>query len=263
MNLRLAPLSLSLSLAGLLAAAAFPAHAGRALHDFNPGWKLLVGDPADAAQPGFDDSAWKAVTLPRAWNEDDAFAKDITEHATGVAWYRKHFKLPDLKPGQKVFIEFEGARQAAEVYVNGRRAGLHENGVNAFGFDISGLLQQGDNVLAVRTDNSWDYREKASNQKYQWSDKNFNANYGGLPKNVRLHVTEPLYQTLPLYASLGTTGVYVYARDFDIAGRSATVAAESQVRNDGPAARTFTYEVELRDKDGKRVARFSSRPAPG
>jgi beta-galactosidase len=258
MNLRLAPLSLSLSLAGLLAAATLPAHAGRALHDFNPGWKLLVGDPADAAQPGFDDSAWKAVTLPRAWNEDDAFAKDITEHATGVAWYRKYFKLPDLKPGQKVFIEFEGARQAAEVYVNGRRAGLHENGVNAFGFEISALLQQGDNVLAVRTDNSWDYREKASNQKYQWSDKNFNANYGGLPKNVRLHVTEPLYQTLPLYASLGTTGVYVYARDFDIAGHSATVAAESQVRNDGPVARTFTYEVELRDKDGKRVARFSS-----
>jgi beta-galactosidase len=257
MKLRLAPLSLSLSLAGLLAAT-LPAHAERALYDFNPGWKLLVGDPSEAAQPGFDDSAWKAVTLPRAWNEDDAFAKDIADHSTGVAWYRKHFKLQDLRPGQKVFVEFEGARQAAEVYVNGKRIGLHENGVNAFGFEISGALQQGDNVIAVRTDNSWDYREKATNQKYQWSDKNFNANYGGLPKNVRLHVTEPLYQTLPLYASLGTTGVYVYARDFDIPGRSATVAAESQVRNDGAHARTFTYEVELRDKDGKRVARFSA-----
>jgi len=258
MKLRLIPLSLSLPLAGLLAAAVLPAHAERALYDFNPGWKLLVGDPSDAAQPGFDDGAWKAVTLPRAWNEDDAFAKDITDHSTGVAWYRKQFRLPNLQPGQKVFLEFEGARQAAEVYVNGKRAGLHENGINAFGFEISSLLQQGDNVLAVRTDNSWDYREKATNQKYQWSDKNFNANYGGLPKNVRLHVTEPLYQTLPLYASLGTTGVYVYARDFDIAGRSATVWAESQVRNDGAQPRTFTYEVELRDKDGKRVARFTA-----
>lgn len=259
MKSHLAPLSRSLSLAGLLAVSLAPAaHAERALYDFNPGWKLLVGDPSEAAQPGFDDSAWKAVTLPRAWNEDDAFAKDIVDHSTGIAWYRKHFKLPDLQPGQKVFLEFEGARQAAEVYVNGQRVGLHENGINAFGFEISGLMQKGDNVVAVRTDNSWDYREKATNQKYQWSDKNFNANYGGLPKNVRLHVTEPLYQTLPLYASLGTTGVYVYARDFDIAGRSATVAAESQVRNDGPQARTFTYEVELRDKDGKRVARFAA-----
>jgi len=259
MILRRTPLLLML--AGVLAGAAVPpAQAARVLYDFNPGWKLLVGDPKDAAEPGFDDAAWKAVTLPRAWNEDDAFAKDIVDHSTGVAWYRKHFTLQDLRPGQKVFLEFEGARQAAEVYVNGRRIGLHENGVNAFGFEISDALQQGDNVVAVRTDNSWDYRERQTNQRYQWSDKNFNANYGGLPKNVRLHVTEALYQTLPLYASLGTTGVYVYARDFDIPGRRATVWAESEVRNDGPQARSVTYEVELRDKDGRRVARFSAAP---
>ena len=256
MKLRLTPLSIAL--AGLLSSGAMPAHAERALYDFNPGWKLLVGDPQDAAQPGFDDSAWKAVTLPRAWNEDDAFSKDIVDHSTGVAWYRKHFKVPGLQPGGKVFLEFEGARQAAEVYVNGKRIGLHENGINAFGFEISGALREGDNVVAVRTDNSWDYREQATRQRYQWSDKNFNANYGGLPKNVRLHVTEALYQTLPLYASLGTTGVYVYARDFDIRGRSAVVAAESQVRNDGGQARSVTYEVELRDKDGRRVAAFAA-----
>jgi len=266
MKLRLIPLSFAL--AGLVAAvgAHAPAHAERALYDFNPGWKLMVGDPKDAAQAGFDDSAWKAVTLPRAWNEDDAYGKDIVDHSTGIAWYRKHFRVKDLKPGQKVFLEFEGARQAAEVYVNGRRVGLHENGINAFGFEIGGALVQGDNVVAVRTDNSWDYREKATNQRYQWADKNFNANYGGLPKNVRLHVTEPLYQTLPLYSSLGTTGTYVYARDFDIPGRSATVWAESQVLNESAQPRSFTYEVELRDKDGKSVARFASSAqtlAPG
>ena len=242
----------------LSSAIALPARAERALYDFNPGWKLLVGDPKDASQPRFDDSAWKQVTLPRAWNEDDAFARDIVDHATGIAWYRKHFALKDLQAGQKVFIEFEGARQAAEVRVNGKGIGLHENGVNAFGFEISGALQAGDNVIAVRTDNSWDYREQKSGQRYQWSDRNFNANYGGLPKNGRLHVTDALYQTLPLYGSLGTTGVYVYARGFDIAGRSATVWAESEVRNDGAQARSFTYEVELRDKDGKRVARFAA-----
>jgi hypothetical protein len=237
---RSAPLNLSvLALAALLASA--PAHAERAQYDFNPGWKLLVGDPSGAAQPGFDDAAWKAVTLPRAWNEDDAFAKDIVDHSTGVAWYRKRFKLADLKPGQKVFLEFEGARQAAEVFVNGRRIGLHENGVTAFGFDITAALGKGENLVAVRTDNRWDYKEQATGQRYQWADRNFNANYGGLPKNVRLHVTEPLYQTLPLYSNLGTTGVYVYARDFDIGARSATIAAESQVRNDSQQPRRFTY----------------------
>jgi len=257
------PLALALACAFF---AATPARADRAQYDFNPGWKLHVGDPKEAAQASFDDKAWKAVTLPRAWNEDDAFGKDIVDHSTGVAWYRKHFALPNLRPGQKVFIEFEGARQVAEVHVNGKRIGMHENGINAFGFEIGAALLPGDNVIAVRTDNSWEYKEKATGQRYQWSDKNFNANYGGLPKNVRLHVTEPLYQTLPLFSTLGTTGVYVYARDFDVAGRSATVWAESEVRNDAAQARSFTYEVELRDKDGKRVARFASKAqqiAPG
>jgi beta-galactosidase len=236
----------------------FPASAERLTYNFNSDWRLAVADPADAAQAGFDDQAWKPVTLPRAWNEDDAFAKDIVDHSTGVAWYRKRFTLPAAARGQKVFLEFEGARQAAEVYVNGKRMGLHENGVNAFGFDITGALVDGENTVAVRTDNRWDYREKASNQRYQWSDKNFNANYGGLPKNVRLHVTDKLYQTLPLYSTLGTTGVYVYARDFDIPGRRATVNAESQVRNEYDQPRTFTYEVHILERDGKPVASFAS-----
>lgn len=234
------------------------AHAERTVFNFNPAWRLAVADPANAADAGFDDQAWKPVTLPRAWNEDDAFGKDIEQHSTGVAWYRKHFTLPASARGQKVFLEFEGARQAAEVFVNGKRIGLHENGINAFGFDITDALVAGDNVVAVRTDNRWDYREKATGQRYQWSDKNFNANYGGLPKNVRLHVTDKLYQTLPLYSTLGTTGVYVYARDFDIAARRATIAAESEVRNEYADARTFTYEVQVRDGAGKQVAMFAS-----
>jgi beta-galactosidase len=250
--------STSLIALAVASLAVTPARADRLQYDFNPGWKLHVGDPKEAAQTAFDDGAWKAVTLPRAWNEDDAYGKDIVDHTTGVAWYRKHFTVPGQGGGRKVFLEFEGARQAAEVYVNGKRIGLHENGINAFGFDITAALVAGDNVVAVRTDNAWDYREKASNQRYQWADKNFNANYGGLPKNVRLHVTDALYQTLPLFSSLGTTGVYVYARDFDIGKRSATVWAESEVRNDATAAKRFVYEVAVLDKDGKRVAHFTA-----
>ncbi len=50
--------------------------------------------------------------------------------------------------------------------------------------------------------NDWMYREKSTNSKFQWNDRNFNANYGGLPKNVFLYVTDEVYQTLPLYSNL-------------------------------------------------------------
>ncbi len=245
------------ALVGLLLAASAVA-SERATLNFNDGWRLVVGDPAGAHEPGFDDAVWKPVTLPRAWNEDDAFRLAIDKHTTGIAWYRKTFVLPAGSEGKKVFLEFEGVRQAGEFWLNGRRIGAHENGVMAFGFDVTDWVKPApeSNVLAVRTDNDWDYREKLSGSRFQWADKNFNANYGGIPKNVRLHIADRVYQTLPLYSHLGATGVYVYAKDFDIAGRSATIHAESEIRNESTAPRTFTYRVSIADMDGREVARF-------
>ncbi len=237
---------------------AVDAPAAREALDFNPGWKLFVGDPAWAQAADFDDAAWKPVTLPRAWNEDEAFKKDIKDLSTGIAWYRKSFVLPPGSKGRKVFLEFEGVRQAAEVWINGRQVGGHENGITAFGLDVTEHVkaEPETNVIAVRTDNAWDYRERFSGARYQWADKNFNANYGGIPKNVRLHVTDRVYQTLPLYSHLGSTGVYVYATDFDVAGRAATIHAESEIRNEATAARTFVYRVKVADREGRTVAEF-------
>ena len=216
----------------------------RQKYNFNSNWRVFVGDAKGADSVAFDDSNWKSVSLPYAWNEDDAFRKSIQDLPIGVAWYRKHFKIPASAADRKVFLEFEGIRHGGEFYLNGTFIGRHENGVMAFGFDITEKLQPtGDNVLAVRVDNSWDYREKATNSTYEWNDKNFYANYGGINKNVFLHVTDKLYQTLPLYSTLGTTGVYVYAREFDISGRAATVTVESQVKNEYAKASTVQYRV--------------------
>ncbi len=236
--------------------------------NFNPRWKVLVGDTNSAQSVDFDDSGWKQVTLPFAWNEDEAFKKDIHNLTTGIAWYRKLFKIPAEYVGQKVFLEFEGVRQGGEFYVNGQHIGRHENGAMAVGFDITDLVTFGPegNIVAVRTDSDWDYREKATGQRFQWADRNFNANYGGIPKNVYLHTTDKLYQTLPLYSNLGTTGVYIYAQNIDIPDRAATITAESQVKNERAEAVTFDYEVVIKDMDGKVIKTFSggsTNAAPG
>ena len=223
----------------------------RTKFDFNSGWKLFVGDPNGAEAPDFDDSGWKNITLPHAWNEDAAFKVGIHDLPTGVAWYRKRFKLPVSSASRKVFLEFEGIRQGGEFWLNGKFIGRHENGVMAFGFDITSQLNPApeDNVLAARIDNSWTYREHATNSPFQWNDRNFYANYGGINKSVFLHVTDKLYQTLPLYSSFGTTGVYIHASDFDMASRRATVVAETQVRNEFPEKQSFSYQVVIADGD--------------
>jgi beta-galactosidase len=241
-----------------LAVAYGPPKSQRTKYNFNSGWKVLVGDPKTAEAMGFDDAGWKDVTTPYAWNEDDAFRKSIADLPTGVAWYRKHFRLPAASAGKKVFLEFEGIRHGGEFYLNGKFIGRHENGVMAFGFDISDEVKPApqENVLAARIDNRWDYRETATNSTYQWSDKNFNTNYGGVNKNVYLHITDKLYQTLPLYSNLATTGVYIYAQDFNIKSRSAKVTAESQVKNEYSEARTFGFEVVIEDMGGKIVKKI-------
>lgn len=226
--------------------------------NFNPGWKLFVGDDTNAAATRFDDSSWKAVTLPHAWNEDSAFKVHIHDLPTGIAWYRKHFKLPADAAGKKVFLEFQGIRQGGEFYLNGEWIGRSENGVMAFGFDITDKLKPGENVLAARIDNSWNYHEHDTKATFEWNDKNFYANYGGVNKNVILHVTDKLHQTLPLFSNLGTLGVYVHAEDFDIKGRTAKVTVESQVRNEYAEAKTFRFEVAVTDADGKVVSTFGS-----
>ncbi|QEL16403.1 sugar-binding domain-containing protein [Limnoglobus roseus] len=227
---------------------------------FNSDWRLTVGDAKGAETPGFDDATWTPVTLPRAWNEDDAFAKDVHDLRTGVAWYRKRFVLPNDTTGKKVYLEFEGVRHGAEVFVNGTSVGVHENGVMAFGLDITPALKPAgqENVIAVRTDSAWNYRERATKSGYQWSDKNFYANYGGINKNVILHVKDRLHQTLPLYSNLGTTGVYVYAKDMNVANRTATVVVEAQVKNDYAEAKTFAFDGTIDDLNGKRVATFTA-----
>ena len=218
--------------------------AARDTYNFNSDWRI--------------EKQKKLVTLPHAWNEDEAFKVYINQMSDSVIWYRKTFRLPESAEGKRVFIEFEGARQAAEVFVNGERVGLYENGVMAFGFDLTPYVKKGKNEIEVRTDNDWHYHEKATNSTFQWNNNNFNSNYGGLVKNVRLHVMGDVYQTLPLYSNLKTTGVYVYAKDYDIKGRAATICVESEVRNETDQPVTRRLQVAVNELDGAELCAFSS-----
>lgn len=241
----------------LVAIAVLNAHAfERQKYNFNSDWRLQVGDIQNAENPQFDDGRWKRITLPRAFNEDEAFRVSIEELTDTVMWYRKHFRVPGGNPNQKVWVEFEGVRQGGKFYLNGHYLGIHENGAMAVGFDLSPYLKEGDNVIAVRVDNNWRYKEEASKSGFQWNDRNFNANYGGIPKNVFLHITDNVYQTLPLYSNLKTTGVYVYATDMDVNQRKARIHAESEVRNDSKESRKLKYQVTILDADGKEIKNY-------
>ena len=104
-----------------------PPDSPRRASSFDANWKFFKEDAVNfngAQAPGFDDSRWATVSTPHTYNDVDSF-RGIISHGggdrgvwKGTAWYRKHFKLAE--PAKKVFLEFEGMRQAGEIFEIGR-----------------------------------------------------------------------------------------------------------------------------------------------
>jgi len=241
-----------------------PPDSPRATYNFNPGWKFIREDVTNAEQVSFDDSKWSDVSLPHTWNDVDSYRALISHPGgdqtiyLGIGWYRKHFKLPANAEGRKIFIEFEGLRQAAHFFLNGKPVGIYENGITACGLDLTALVKFGgqDNVLAVKVDNRPDYKEEATGTEFEWKFSNSNPNFGGLTRNAWLHVMGKVYQTLPLYENLKTTGVYVFGKNYDIPGKSTEVNVESQVRNESAGDATASLSEIVVDADGIVRAKF-------
>ena len=241
-----------------------PPASPRATYNFNSGWKFAFGDTTGADKMEFNDKAWAAVSLPHTWNETDTYRAYISHgggdqsEKLGIGWYRKHFKLPVGTEGQKIFLEFEGLKQAARFYINGQSVGLYENGISACGLDITAMVKFGgqDNVMAVKVDNTTEYLEEATGTPFEWKFSNSNPNFGGLNRNVWLHVMGKVYQTLPLYENLKTTGVYVYGTNYDVKNKNVNVNIESQVRNETAADAALTLSVAVVDADGVLKAKL-------
>ncbi len=244
-----------------------PPASPRTIYDFNPGWKFFRDDVAGADAADFDDTHWADVSLPHTWNETDTYRAFINQGGDrsgeylGIGWYRKHFKLPESAAGQKIFLELDGLRQAGRFFLNGHPIGLYENGVTAVGFDLTPFAKFGgqDNVLAVQVDNRPTYREEATNTAYEWAGKGFNPDFGGLNRDATLIVVGKIYQTLPLYENLRTTGVYVYPQNLDVKSKTTDVTVEAQVRNESGAPVTVSLSAVIVDADGAVATKLTGQ----
>lgn len=282
--------------------------ADRLTLNFNPDWRFTKADPTGAQAPAFDDAGWEHVSTPHTFNDVDTFDNWSTPGHRGEqiqwegrTWYRKTFTAPEAWRGKDVFIEFEAARQVAEVYLNGEKLGVAKTGFTPFGFDLTAHLKIGTtNVLAVMVDNrfmkdpldpataeevarrnglSTDARptskenpnlrnlsekvnelvpenvEDLQANQIPWNNPHWHPAHGGLYRNVRLIVTDPLHITLPLYSFLQTVGPYVYATD--ISPGSAHVGIEIPVQNGRSATENVKVTASVIDADGKTVLSLS------
>ncbi len=147
-------LSFSVILIGLTAQA-------RDRQNFDIGWRFILADSVQMSSQTYNDGHWRILNLPHDWAiEGDFFVGNPSGAGGGalpggIGWYRKHFSLDcEAVPGNRYFIEFDGVYMNSTVYVNGQEVGHRPYGYSSFEYDITKFLKQGDNVIAVKVDNS-------------------------------------------------------------------------------------------------------------
>ena len=133
----------------------------RERQNFDKGWRFLLADSVQMAKADYDDSWWRRLDVPHDWaREGDFYAGNPSGAGGGalpggIGWYRKHFTLSRYDSVRdRLFLEFDGMYMNSTVYVNGQEVGFRPYGYSSFEYDITPYVREGENVVAVKVDNS-------------------------------------------------------------------------------------------------------------
>jgi hypothetical protein len=205
--------------------------------NINREWKFSIGDHPGAEVSTFDDSRWEAIGLPHSFSAPYFQGKDFY---VGYGWYRKSFDVPAAWAGKRITVEFDGAFQDAEVFLNGQAVGHHLGGYDGFSIDLTSAAHPGNNLLAVRLNNLWNPRlaPRAGDSLFA----------GGIYRDVWLVVTDPVHVTW--YGTFVTTPT--------ISKESANVDVKTEVANQSAEAKDISLETDIVDAAGKSVAHMSA-----
>lgn len=223
----------------------------------NGQWKFrwqrgLRGCPENFYEADFDDAAWRSIRVPSVWQTEKtgsapyyyacSFPRAISRRKgkiphidrsmQEIGLYRRTFTLPESFAGRELFLHFGAAKSAIEVYVNGRFAGYSQGSMTPHEFDVTELVRDGENLVAVKC--------------YRYSDAQYLED-------------QDMWSLCGLYRE-----VYVFAepriclRDFfvstdlDEACRDADVNLEASINNYTGAAQSAEVLAYM-DKNGKKT----------
>ncbi len=152
----------------------------RSIIPFNDDWLFLP----EKVGAEVSHSAFERITLPHTNKIFPHHNFDNLEYQL-ISTYRKRFVLPEPLNGRRVYIDFDGAMIAYEVWLNGTKLGEHEGGYTPFSFDLTDSLREnGENVLTVYLD---------STERKDIPPYGFVVDYltfGGIYRDVRLQYVE-------------------------------------------------------------------------
>jgi len=147
----------------------------RAENDREAYWNTDVPDnPLDRKEHGYVDKY--SINVPGDWNSQDP--KFL--YYEGTIWYKKSFDYKKQNASNKLYLYFGAVNYRADVYLNGKKLGMHIGGFTPFNFEIpDAFLKTSGNFLVVKVDNKR-YADEVPTLNTDW------WNYGGITRAVKL-----------------------------------------------------------------------------
>ena len=134
----------------------------------NGTWKFMFAAdskdaPLDFWQDDYDVTAWNDIKVPSCW-EMQGYGYPIYTNTrypfpynppyitrdNPVGSYVRTFSVPSDWKGGRVILHFGGVYSGHQVWVNGKEIGYSEDSCLPSEFDITDVLREGENTLAVR-----------------------------------------------------------------------------------------------------------------
>ena len=212
----------------------------RQRQNFDADWLFVLADSVQMAQVNYNDASWRRLDVPHDWDiEGDFYAGNPSGAGGGalpggIGWYRKHFNLGDCETNMKetkFFLEFDGVYMNSTVYINGQKVGYRPYGYSSFEYDITPYVKEGENVVAVRVDNS----DQPNSRWYSGC---------GIYRHVWLTKTAPIH--------VAHWGVYANSSVTKGKGR---LAIEVELMGTGPVSSVPVIQNTLIDPHGRVVGK--------
>ena len=131
-------------------------------------WKFCFAEDVSAApegfqSPGYDVSGWAEIEVPSCWEMQGFgypiytntaypfnYAPPFIRRDNPVGSYVRTFNVPEGWDSGRVILHFGGIYSGYQVWVNGVEAGYSEDSCLPAEFDVTDLLTEGENTLAVK-----------------------------------------------------------------------------------------------------------------
>lgn len=207
----------------------------------NNDWKFSETFAEDMIKKTYDESEMISVRLPHTCKETPYHYFDESKYQM-LSGYRRILHAPEEWESQVVLLTFEGIAHAAEVYVNGKKAGEHHCGYTAFTINISEYLRfDEDNILTVKVDSHETLNQPPFGKVIDY------MTYGGIYRDAYLEVKNPDYiQDIYVVPEIDNGNIIIY---YEIKGscEELLISLKHQKHDVYPYGRNFSVNKLVND----------------